>query len=150
MQPLSAQNEAELEDTICIYGSGTVDVDTVSFMIIATQYINGGQSSNEIVMRGRMNNNPKWPNPAARLLQVNVVIGFTGVLQHFESYVLPNKSTTNCAVVAMKDITYLYTPHPSSTPQNTPSKKVAGNLRQKIKARAETVQNSQSSSSPST
>ncbi|KAH9049578.1 hypothetical protein EDB84DRAFT_1573941 [Lactarius hengduanensis] len=75
MQPLSAVNAPELDDTIRIFGSGTVtsvEPDPPSFLIHATQYIDGGQSSDNIAVRGRLDNNPKWQNPAERIPQPNL------------------------------------------------------------------------------
>ncbi|KAH9017684.1 hypothetical protein EDB85DRAFT_1897523 [Lactarius pseudohatsudake] len=138
-QPLSAMNAGELDDTIRIFGSGTVtsvDADPPSFLIHATQYIDGGQSSDNIAVRGRLNNNPKWLNPSERIPQPKSIIGWSGVLLQFDTYTPPGRSPITCLVIAVKDITYIFTPE--KNPAKTLPKKTGGerdsNLRQQIRA----------------
>ncbi|KAH9010433.1 hypothetical protein EDB85DRAFT_1902026 [Lactarius pseudohatsudake] len=152
MQPLSAANAAELDDTIRIFGSGTVtsvDAEPPSFFIHATQYIDGGQSSDNIAVRGRLNNNPKWPNSAERIPQPKSVIGWSGILLQIDSYAPRGRSPITCVVVAVKDITYIFTPE-KTTAKTWPNKTGTegdSNLRQQIKSRKRTYLPSQASSS---
>jgi len=153
MQPLSLTNVDDLDQTTYISGNGTVssvESDPPSFLINATQYVAGGSSSDDIAIRGFLNSR-KWINPQDRVPQPKAVIAFWGILQHFESYLRVNKTTSTCVVVAVDDITYLYNPPrekqlPSSTTDSPEPKKT---LREQLKARAE-QHSSQSTSSPST
>ncbi|KAH9014307.1 hypothetical protein EDB85DRAFT_2214500, partial [Lactarius pseudohatsudake] len=152
MQPLSAANAAELDNTIRIFGSGTVmsvDTEPPSFWIHATQYIDGGQSSDNIAVQGRLDNNPKWPNPVERIPQAKSVIGWSGILLQIDSYAPPGRSPTTCVVVTVKDITYIFTPDKSTAKTGSHKTGTEGdsNLRQQIKSRKRTYLPSQASSS---
>jgi hypothetical protein len=138
-----------------IAGSGTVlsiETDPPSFLILATQYIAGGQSSDDITIRGDMGDNPKWTNPQECLPPVKAVVVFWGALQCFDCYRPPNtKALSTRAIVAVQDITYLYNPphkRPITT-SATDSTLKKGKLREQLRARAEDKQSSQSNSSPS-
>ncbi|KAH8981276.1 hypothetical protein EDB86DRAFT_441302 [Lactarius hatsudake] len=152
MQPLSAMNAADLDDTIRIFGSGTVtsvDADPPSFLIHATQYIDGGQSTDNIAIRGRLDNNPKWPDPSERIPQAKSVIAWSGILLQFDSYTPPGRTAITCVVVAVKDITYIFTPDKTGA-KTSPKKSNSdgnSNLRQQIKSRTRNYQTSQASSS---
>ncbi|KAH9034909.1 hypothetical protein EDB85DRAFT_1889629 [Lactarius pseudohatsudake] len=152
MQPLSAVNAPELDDTIRIFGSGTVtsvEPDPPSFLIHATQYIDGGQSSDNIAVRGRLDNNPKWQNPAERIPQPKSIIRWSGILLQMDSYAPPGRSPITCVVVAVKDITYIFTPD-KTTAKTLPNKtgmEGDSNLRQQIKSRTRASQPSHSPSS---
>ncbi|KAH9026337.1 hypothetical protein EDB83DRAFT_2319838 [Lactarius deliciosus] len=87
---------------------------------IDKQYTDGGASTDEIAVRGRMENNPKWPDPAERLPQQNQVIAFNGVLQSFDSYFPPGKKPIKCVVVDVKDITYVLNPEKKKDDESTP------------------------------
>ncbi|KAH9029399.1 hypothetical protein EDB85DRAFT_2147325 [Lactarius pseudohatsudake] len=113
MQPLSTVNVPDLDNTIRIFGCGTVtsvDADPASFLIVAMQYIDGGQSSDNVAVRGCLDNNPKWPDPSERIPQPKSVIGWSGILLKFDSYTPPGRSAITCVIVAIKDITYIFTP----------------------------------------
>lgn len=81
MQPLSASNVDDLDYQSRIWASGTVssvDTTTISFTMHATQYVTGGQSSDDIVIRALLDGNPKWVKPSDRLPQVNGIVSFSG------------------------------------------------------------------------
>jgi hypothetical protein len=150
MQPLSVANIDDLDQTTYISGGGTVlsvETDPPSFLIYAMQYVAGGQSTDDIVIRGDMGDNRKWTNPQERLPPTKAVVAFWGTLQRFQNHPLTNKSSTTCAVVAVHDITYLFNPgreKPTATTASD-STHVKGNLRERLRTRAE-KQGSQSTS----
>ncbi len=152
MQPVTSVDEPDLDDTIRISGSGTVtSIENLppSFLIHTTQYVDGGHGSDDIIVQGCLDNNPKWADPNERIPQVKAVIGFNGILQHFEPYFPPGKKPITCIVVAVKDIAYIFTPEKkkakgTENTSDTPTKTTA---RQKIKARTQTEQTSPCASS---
>jgi hypothetical protein len=115
MQPLSVANIDELDQTMYLAGSGTfasIESDLPSFIVHATQYVAGGQSSDDITVRGDMGDNPKWTNPQECLPPVKAVVAFWGSLQQFDSYDPPNtKDSSTCVIVAVHNITYCTIPH---------------------------------------
>jgi hypothetical protein len=156
MQPLSVANIDDLDQMMYLAGSGTVasiESDPPSFIVHATQYVAGGQSSDDITVRGDMGDNPKWTNPQECLLPVKAVVVFWGLLQHFDSYHPPNtKESLTCVIVAVHNITYLYNPprDKSVTTSTSESAHKKSKLREQLRARAEEKQGSQTTSSPST
>jgi hypothetical protein len=146
MQPLSNEEEEEskYDNNIYISGSGTVsstNAETFSFVIHATQYISGGDRSDDIAICGRMNKSAKWPKPLELLPKVHSIIYFRGILDNIGSYTPPNsKKSSTCMYIAMEDITFLFTPSTTMTKQAT------RNIRQKIEARTKKRKNSPSSS----
>ncbi|KAH9025132.1 hypothetical protein EDB84DRAFT_1614023 [Lactarius hengduanensis] len=161
MQPLSQIQEDGLDDTMRISGSGTVtstETDTPSFLIYANQYVDGGFSTDDITVRGCLDNNPKWVEPLKRLPVPKSVVGFCGILQKFDTYTPPGKSAITCVVVAIKDIVYISKPlkkQDGKATEEPPPIEEKRNLRLRIKARGEAARSSftetsQTSSSPST
>ncbi|KAH9041358.1 hypothetical protein EDB85DRAFT_1886563 [Lactarius pseudohatsudake] len=160
MQPLTIDNEADLDDIIHISGAGTVctrNTDPPEFMIYATQYVDGG--TDDIAVRACLSNNPKWPDPVRRLPDVKSIVGFCGILlQRFEPYTPPMKPQTTCVVIALKDIAYIYKPKDQEDKGTTLQKKTNErklNMHDRIKARNRATRqqspyNSQTASSPST
>jgi len=62
MQLVALVDKPDLDNSICISGSGTVtSIENLppSFLIHATQYIDGGHASDNIVIQGHLDNNPK-------------------------------------------------------------------------------------------
>jgi len=124
------------EEPVRVTGAGmvtSVNRNTLSFTIHATQYTTGGECSDEMVVRVRMDLNPKWTNPAQRLPHPPAVVGFLGVLHQFENYRPPNSTRqVICVVVALDDITYL--PRASATHSSPQTKQT---IHTKLKSRAE-------------
>jgi hypothetical protein len=150
MQPLRLSNANDLDYTSRILGSGTVsavDTTAVSFTLHATQYVAGGQNTDDIVVQACLAGNPKWANPANRIPHMGAIVSFCGVLQKFDNFILQGKKHVTCAVIALEDITYLYNP-PAKPAKPSASLSLKGNLRDKIRARAETEQASQTSGTP--
>jgi hypothetical protein len=155
MQPLSIANVDNLDQTIYISGSGTVfsiETEPLSFLIHTMQDVAGGQSSDDITIRGKMGNNPKWSNLQECLLPTKAIVAFWGALQHFKSFCHANNTLSTCAVVAVHDITYLYNlPREKLKPAAaTDSTHVQGNLREQLQTHASVKQDSQSTLSAST
>ncbi|KAH9017184.1 hypothetical protein EDB85DRAFT_1897777 [Lactarius pseudohatsudake] len=143
MQPLSAMNGPNLDDTICISGSGIMH---------ATQYIDGGQSTDKIAVQGHLDNNPKWADPTKHIPQPNSIIGWNRILLCFNSYTPPGKNAITCIVVATKDITYIFTPDKTAgktAPKRLPTESKS-NLRQQVKSRTRSQQTSDPSTSQAT
>ncbi|KAH8979542.1 hypothetical protein EDB92DRAFT_1820942 [Lactarius akahatsu] len=157
MQLLQEANISDLEDEVHIGATGIVtstEKFPPSFLIHAKQYTDGGASTDEIAVRGRMENNPKWPDPAERLPQQNQVIAFNGVLQSFDSYFPPGKKPIKCVVVDVKDITYVLNPEKKKDDESTPGTQKR-NLQLSLRARnraeaTNTSESSQTLPSPST
>ncbi|KAF8264721.1 hypothetical protein EI94DRAFT_1702997 [Lactarius quietus] len=141
MQPLSDEDD-KLDDTIRLNVSGTVaskDNNSCSFLMHCVHFVCDRQQ--QIAIRGRMDRNPKWKTPTSLLPVPNAIIGFDGILDHFEKY-CPSQSSDEitCAVVSLEDITFLLSPAKDSSDS---SKK---DVRARIKKRR---QKKPSKSSPS-
>ncbi|KAH9020150.1 hypothetical protein EDB84DRAFT_1441894 [Lactarius hengduanensis] len=83
MQLLQEEQVADLQDDIHISVAGiitSIEKFPPSFMMHTKQYTDGGASTDEITVRGCMENNPKWPDPAEHLPQQNQIIAFNGIL----------------------------------------------------------------------
>ncbi|KAF8270109.1 hypothetical protein EI94DRAFT_1699012 [Lactarius quietus] len=148
MRQLSVVTKHDLsacEDPVCISGAGmvsSVNRDTLSFIIHASQYTSGGESSDDIAIRARLDLNLKWTNPTQRLPHTSALIRFSGTLHHFETFHPPNSTRhVTCAVVALDDITYL--PRPSSILKAQPKQ----TIHTKLKSQAEKYTLEASSSS---
>jgi hypothetical protein len=67
--------------------SGTVssiDKETLSFVIVTTQYVDGSQGRDNLHIRGRIKRGPRWREPEKRLPRVDSVVHFEGVLEEIE------------------------------------------------------------------
>lgn len=149
MQPVSG---TDLEENIYVSGSGTVtsaDKENISFIIHGTQYIDGGLSSDEIVVRGCMAGNPKWSDAAARVPDAKTVVSFDGTLQCLDTYAPAGKDAMTCLVVAVDDIQYLHSAD-SRSKEKSPTSHKKINLREKLRARTHANRTSQTTSSAST
>ncbi|KAH9032992.1 hypothetical protein EDB85DRAFT_1156842 [Lactarius pseudohatsudake] len=157
MQLLQEEQVADLQDDIHISAAGivtSIEKFPPSFVMHTKQYTDGGASTDEIAVRGRMENNPKWPDPAERLPQQNQIIAFNGILQNFDSYFPPGKKPITCVVVDVKDITYILNPEKKKKEETTaaiPKRNVRLTLRARNRAEpSNTSESSQTLSSPST
>lgn len=121
MQPLSLKNEADLNDTVCVSAIGTVSSirnNPASFLMHVTQYITGGQSSDDIAIWADLHKNLKWSNPAEWLPQQKAIISIWGKLNCFNTYTFSGTKMMTSVVVDIEDITYLY--NPKHDPANKP------------------------------
>lgn len=152
MQPLSSEQEDDLDETIHISAFGSVtsiNNDPAYFIMHATQYVAGGQSSDDIAIRAELFKNPKWPNPSERLPQPKAVVGIWGKLDQIDGYTFAGTKKTTCLVVDVEEISYLYNPKrdPAEKP-STPTKKKSS-LQERFKKRTRN-RNTSPLSSPST
>ena len=128
-----------------------VDTSTISFIILAKQYVAG--STDNIVICVYMDQNPKWANPVKQLLRAKSVVKIDGRLLQFEQFSLA-KSSALCVVITAYDITYLVKPQQPSPSSGSGASTVAtsqrkGNLRAKVQTQAESECSSQSQSTSS-
>jgi hypothetical protein len=152
MHPLFIQGESDLDrcdDTVFVEGSGTVvaiNETPPSFTMHGTQYISGGQNSDDIAVQALLHKNPRWKNPVERLPRLKAIVGFRGVLDRFDTYdVVGRTPATTCVVVSLDDITYLHNPPP---PPPATSKK--NKLRKKFKSHETSQSVTESTTTPST
>lgn len=138
MRKITVHNDDDLaacEEHARIHGSGVVtatDRDRLSFTIHGVQYVSVADRPQDVVVRCRMDMNPKWTQPAQRLPAPPSVVAFEGVLQGFEPYTSPYTAIQlPCAIVALEDITYIRKGGPSADPPP-----VKDSLRKKFRNRA--------------
>ena len=154
MQPVVTANADDLDYAARIQAAGTVstvDTSTISFVILAKQYVAG--STDNIIVRVYMDQNPKWANPVKQLPRAKSVVKIDGRLLRFEQVSLA-KSSALCVVIAAYDITYLVKPQQPSPSSGSGASTVAtsqrkGNLRAKVQTQAESERSSQSQSTSS-
>ena len=77
-----------------------VDTLTISFVILAKQYVAG--STDNIIVRVYMDQNLKWANPIKQLPCTKSVVKIDGRLLQFEQFSLA-KSSALCVVIAAYD-----------------------------------------------
>jgi hypothetical protein len=148
MQPLSVDNESDLDKTIWISAFSTIssiNSNPPYFMMHATQYIAGGQSSDNIAIRAVLSKNPKWQNPSECLPQPKAVIGIWGKLDHFDIFTYSSNKSTTCVIVNVEDITYLFNPKQDPA-EKTASTLKKSKLQQKFNKHTHTSQSSPISS----
>lgn len=157
MQPLSADPALDLDEVVRVGANGTVTsiaTNPPSLIIHATQYVAGGERKDDIAVRGEMQNNPKWQDPAERLPKPRAVVSIFGPLRSFDSYRRAGNDTITCVVMDVDDITYLFNPPRETDKKNTQkantTEKKKSALQEKFQARARKRHASQSLSSPST
>ena len=75
-----------------------------SFFVHASHLVPG--QAHDVVIRPRLDLNPKWSEPLKHLLKPFSVVQFTGVMQRPERYTCPNTTNTRTRAVALDDITY--------------------------------------------
>jgi hypothetical protein len=151
MQPLSTDKETDLDEIICISAFGSVTLinnDPATFLIHATQYVAGGQSTDDIAIHADLSRNPKWANLSERLPQLKAVISVWGKLDCFDVYTYAGIKTTTCVIVNVEDIIYLFNPKCEPT-EKPPSPHKKSNLQEKFKKCARARKTSPGSS-PST
>ncbi|KAH9014909.1 hypothetical protein EDB85DRAFT_1898982 [Lactarius pseudohatsudake] len=126
MRKVSLVTEEDLtacEEPARVTGSGmvtSIERKRLCFTIHGCQYVTGGDRSDDVVVRCRMDLNPKWAQPIDRLPHPPSIIAFSGVLQQFKEYSPPQSTKKlRCAVVALDDITYIRKGERSSTDPST-------------------------------
>ena len=156
MHTLFLESETDLDrcdDTIYIEASGTVvmvEKDPPSFVILGTQYISGGDKTDEIAVHGLLHKNTRWKQPADRLPHLKGVIAFRGTLDHIDTFVPSGKKIpTTSIVVAVNDITYL-TKKPLSAATTSRTKKLRQKWREHANTQTTHSPTEESTQSPST
>ncbi|KAI9445708.1 hypothetical protein BJY52DRAFT_1194108 [Lactarius psammicola] len=145
--PMETEDDiAATQEPMTVLGSGIVSFllpETLSFIIHACQFTDGGEASDDLAIRCRLDLNPKWDNPHKRLPKLHSTVGFTGILQQFEKHTFPDaKKPTTCAVVTLDDITYIKREgtNTKSVTKKTPANDKAKTRVQKLKQAKTTTQ----------
>ncbi|KAH9050391.1 hypothetical protein EDB83DRAFT_2553386 [Lactarius deliciosus] len=161
MRKISVVTDKDLtacEEPVRVTGSGVVtsmEQNRLCFIIHGCQYVTGGECSDDVIVRCRMDMNPKWSQPTDRLPYPPSVIAFSGLLQQFEEYSPPGTTKKlQCAVVALDDITYIRKgEHLSldfSTKVSAPKESLHTKFRSRVQKYLLSQTNVDSMSSPST
>ncbi|KAH9012884.1 hypothetical protein EDB84DRAFT_1444484 [Lactarius hengduanensis] len=144
MRPISVVTDEDLtacEEPVRVTGSGVVtaiEQNRLCFIIHGCQYVTGGERSDDVIVRCRMDMNPKWSQPTDRLPYPPSIVAFSGLLQQFEEYSPPGTTKKlQCAVVALDDITYIRKGERSSSDPSTKGPASKESLHTKFRSRAQ-------------
>jgi hypothetical protein len=114
MQPLSADQAADIDDLIHISALGSVasiNNEPPSFLMHISQFVAGGHPGDNIAIHAELGRCPKWHNPAERLPQPKAIISIWGTLHSFNTYTPPSTNcSTTCVIVDTTELTYVYNP----------------------------------------
>lgn len=138
MQRLSAEQAAEVNDTIYVSAMGTVSSihsNDTSFVMHLTQYVSGAEKSHPVDIRAELAKNAKWQDPCERVPQVKAIVSIWGTLQHFETHVTSRNVHTKCIVVDVDDISYIFNPKKQPIEKVTTPVKKKGELQDRLKRR---------------